>query len=233
MKRTFRRAACCGDDCSRRQGEYRDCQKAKGGIKMCVNSTRLFLLSGLKTTRSAELERTQRTKRAAGRKVALLSIIVATAAADPPFAKAADAPFGFAWFQEREALPRPSSELSDANITELTYERSRLPPPMTDTEIVALKVCKKYGLQQVRWVSRIFDRIAAINKFLVLLREGTNRYGAADEGNPSNGTAGWSGEGIGLAIDHADQDNYRVLMISDGPQFERCQAEYRQITGHQ
>jgi hypothetical protein len=200
---------------------------------MCVHSTRLFLLSGLKATHSAELERVQGTKRTAGRKFALLAIIVATAAADPHFAKAADAPFGFAWFQERESLPGPSSELLDANITELTYERSRLPPPMTDTEIVALKVCEKYGLQQVRWVSRTFSRTAAINKFLELLTEGTKRYGAVDEGNPNNGTAGWSGQGIGLLIEHADHDNYRVLMISDGPQFERCQAEYRQITGHQ
>jgi hypothetical protein len=60
-------------------------------------------------------------------------------------------------------VPLPQSP--DANISELIYEGSTLPPPMKDTQIVALKVCDRYGLQQVRWESRIFTLCAAVDKF--------------------------------------------------------------------
>jgi hypothetical protein len=80
--------------------------------------------------------------------------------------------------------------------------------------------------------SRIFSLSAGINKFFTIYAEGVKRYGQADEGNVDRGTAGWSGEGIGTLIERAEQERYRVVMISDGPQFARCKAENQQITGH-
>ena len=166
-------------------------------------------------------------------KCAAIAMIVAHAGGVPYLVEAAEAPFGFAWSQKRESLPRSSSMVADANIIELIYEGSTLPPPMKDTQIVTLKVCDRYGLQQVRWVSRIFSLSEGTTKFLTIYAEGVKRYGEADEGNVDHGTAGWSGEGIGMLMERAEQEGYRVIMISDGPQFARCKAEYQQITGHQ
>ena len=45
--------------------------------------------------------------------------------------------------------------------------------------------------------------------------------------------AGWSREGIGMLMERAEQEGYRVVMISDGPQFAECKSEYKQITGHE
>jgi hypothetical protein len=147
--------------------------------------------------------------------------------------EAADAPFGLVWSQKRESLPRPSSAVADANIIELLYEGSSLPPPAKDAQTIALKVCDGYGLQQVRWVSRAFSLAEAIKKFFTIYAEGVRRHGESDEGNVSNGTAGWSREGIGMLLERAEQEGYRVVMVSDGPQFVRCKSEYQQITGHE
>jgi hypothetical protein len=129
---------------------------------------------------------------------AAIAMIVAHAGGIPYFVEAAEAPFGFAWSQNRESLPRSSSMVADANIIELVYENSTLPPPMKDTQIIALKVCDHYGLQQVRWASRIFSLSEVTKKFLTIYAEGVKRYGEADEGNVDHGTAAWSAERIGM-----------------------------------
>ncbi len=147
--------------------------------------------------------------------------------------EAAEAPFGLVWSQKRESLPRPSSAVADANIIELIYEGSALPPPAKDAQTIALKVCDGHGLQQVRWVSRAFSLAEATKRFFTIYAEGVRRHGESDEGNASNGTAGWSREGIGMLLERAEQEGYRVVMISDGPQFARCKSEYEQITGHE
>src|SRR6266545_3378816 len=89
-------------------------------------------------------------------KCVAVATVVAIAAGVQDFAEAADAPFGFVWSQKRESLPRPSSAQVDANITVLLYEGATLPPLMKDTATVSLKLCERYGLQQVRWASRLF-----------------------------------------------------------------------------
>ena len=53
-----------------------------------------------------------------------------------PQAKAADAPFGFAWSQSADALPPPSTTAADGNIMELTYRPPHLPPQATETDSV-------------------------------------------------------------------------------------------------
>jgi len=100
----------------------------------------------------------------------------------------ADAPWGFAWSQQRDSLPPPSFVRPDGNV-KLIYEGPSLPAQMPDTEIVLLFVCELYGLQQVRWVSRAFSRQTAIEKFLDIYDEGVKRHGNADEGDVDRGTA--------------------------------------------
>jgi len=166
-------------------------------------------------------------------KCAVIVILAAHAAGMPFCAEAAEAPFGLIWSQKRESLPQPSSAIADANIIELIYEGAALPSPAKDAQTIALKVCDGYGLQQVRWVSRRFSLAEATKKFFIAYAEGVRRHGESDEGNVSNGTAGWSREGIGMLMERADQEGYRVVMISDGPQFARCKSEYQRITGHE
>jgi hypothetical protein len=162
-----------------------------------------------------------------------LALTVVLAVSNAHLARAADAPWGFAWSQKRESLPQPSSVRPDANITGLIYQGPTIPPQMKDTEVVVLSICEHYGLQQVRWVSRLFGRSAAIDKFLNIYAEGAQRHGEADEGDLNRGTVGWSREGIGMRIDREEQGGYRVIMISDGPEFQQCRAEHRQISGEQ
>jgi hypothetical protein len=123
--------------------------------------------------------------------------------------------------------------VADANIIELIYEGAALPPPAKDAQTIALKVCDRYGLQQVRWVSRAFSLAEATRKFVTIYAEGVRRHGESDEGDVNHGTAGWSREGIGMLIERVEQEGYRVVMISDGPQFAQCKSEYQQITGHE
>lgn len=149
-----------------------------------------------------------------------------------PIAGAAEAPFGFKWSQSAESLPRPSSAIAEANMVVIFYDGSVLPTKMKDTGGVILKVCKNLGLQQVRWVSRSFFFLdLAKEKFIAIYEEGVRRYGEANEGDLDKGTAAWSGEHIGMRLDRDSQGGYRVLMISDGPRFAECEAEYKRITG--
>ena len=151
------------------------------------------------------------------RKCAAIVILAAYAAGMPCFIEAAEAPFGLVWSQKRESLPRSSSAITDANITELIYEGLALPPPAKDAQTIALKVCHRYGLQQVRWVSRPFSLAEATKKLFSAYVEGVRRHGEPDEGNVSNGTVGWTQEGIGMLIERAEQEGFRLVMISDGP----------------
>jgi len=106
-----------------------------------------------------------------------------------------------------------------------------LPPPSfvrpdgNVVVIVLLFVCELYGLQQVRWVSRAFSREKAIKRFLDIYDEGVKQPGNADKGDLDRGTAAWSRERIGMRLDGDQRGGYRVVMISDGPEFDRCKAE--------
>ena len=82
-------------------------------------------------------------------------------------------------------------------------------------------------------MSRAFSLAEAIKNFFTIYAEGVRRHGEPDEGNADHRTAGWSREGIGMLMERAEQEGYRIVMISDGPQFARCKSEYQQITGHE
>jgi hypothetical protein len=163
----------------------------------------------------------------------IIITVIANIGCGQHLAKSAEAPFGFAWSQNQAQLPPPSSTTVDANIIALEYEGTALPSQMTDTAAVILKVCEHHGLQQVRWVSRDYNFDAGVDKFLEIYEEGVKRYGEPNEGNKRQARVAWSGERIGMRMYRDEQSRYRILQILDGPLFEQCEAEHREITGHQ
>jgi len=143
---------------------------------------------------------------------------------------AADAPFGFSWSQGADAMPKPSSTANDSNYTVLTYQGAQLPKSATQTEVVTAKVCDGVGLQQVRWYSHPYALSLAINAFLDVYQQGVQRYGEAQQADLEHGAANWTAERIRMRTER-DDDSYRILVISDGPQFAACRAQHRKLTG--
>jgi hypothetical protein len=170
-----------------------------------------------------------RMNRASVRQCSLVAAVAVITAYLTPPAHAAEAPFGFAWTQSRDSLPRPSSTVADANIAVLVYEGAALPTAMKDTELVALRIYRRQGLQQVRWVSRIFSLSAGINKFLDIYEEGARRHGEADVKSLDQGIASWASEQIAMRLERAEEDGYRIVMVTDGPKLQQCQDEYQHI----
>src|SRR5271169_5443344 len=67
------------------------------------------------------------------------------------------APFVFSWGPV-DKVPTPSLATRHANITLLIYRRDRLPSDeLRDTEEIVLQVCKKEGLQQIIWISKLLS----------------------------------------------------------------------------
>ena len=144
-------------------------------------------------------------------------------------AGAVEAPFGFFWSQDRDTLPDPSSVLADENMSVLVYQDTGLPPGMRDTDSVSLIVCENFGLQQVRWVSRIFSLSAGVKRFITIYEAGVARYGEADQGNLDNGVAAWTAHHVGMRLDRAGKDGFRIVMVADGPQLAQCQVEHGRV----
>jgi hypothetical protein len=107
----------------------------------------------------------------------------------------------------------------------MIYGRSQLPPQFKETNQVILSICDHQGLQQVRWISLLFSHTAAIAKFSQIYAEGMRRHGAADDGDLDRGIAGWSHERVGMRI-LPDGPGYRVIMVSEGPEYQSCKAEH-------
>jgi hypothetical protein len=167
------------------------------------------------------------------RQTAMVAVVVLQLSGLSNFAHAADAPYGFKWSQEAEALPKPSASNADTNIKELTYRDSRLPAQSTDTETVIVEVCDGFGLQQVRSISHSFTLSAAVYEFLDIYEQSALQYGDADQADFDHGTAAWSAQHIDMRMvpDENDKDDYRILMVTDGPQFATCEAEHARIIG--
>jgi hypothetical protein len=107
----------------------------------------------------------------------------------------------------------------------MIYGGSQLPQQFKETNQVILSVCDHQGMQQVRWISLLFSQTAAIAKFSEIYAEGVRRHGAADDGDLDRGIAGWSHELIGMRI-LPDGPGYRVIMVSEGPEYQSCKAEH-------
>jgi uncharacterized protein RhaS with RHS repeats len=87
------------------------------------------------------------------------------------------APFGFSWGPV-DKIPRPSTAAREGNVTLLVYQRDQLfLTELRDTEEIVLEVCKKEGLQQIVWISRLLSAAEEHDKFEAILAEGMRRYG--------------------------------------------------------
>jgi hypothetical protein len=167
------------------------------------------------------------TRSAAIAAIVLLRLLTFTSAAA---AQAADAPFGFTWSQSKESLPDPSSVLVDANITRLTYLDSKLPPQNAEADAVILRLCDGHGLQQVRWLGRAYPLSDATSMFLDLYEKITQQNSPADQYDPEHAMAAWSGRQSRMRLEGDEERNYRVVIITDGPQYADCRAEHAKIT---
>jgi hypothetical protein len=148
-------------------------------------------------------------------------------------APVADAPFGFAWSESKEALPDPSSVVVDANITRLTYRDSKLPHQIVDADAIVLRLCEGSGLQQVRWLGRNYPLADATGTFLDLYEQITQRSGQADQYDPVHATAAWSSRQSRMRLEGDEYRNYHILVIYDGPQYADCRAEHAKIIARQ
>jgi hypothetical protein len=82
------------------------------------------------------------------------------------------APFGFSWGPV-DKIPRPSIAAREGNVTLLVYQRDQLfLTELRDTEEIVLEVCKKEGLQQIVWISRLLSAAEEHDKFEAILAEG-------------------------------------------------------------
>jgi hypothetical protein len=134
------------------------------------------------------------------------------------------APFGFSW-GPIEKVPTPSSATRHANITLLIYRHDRLPSDeLRDTEEIVLQVCKKEGLQQIIWISKLLSSSEEHHKLESILAEGTRRYGKAEPAE--RGTIRWNGGQTMVAVASNDQGLHRVFMVSSGPSLDACSEEH-------
>jgi hypothetical protein len=147
----------------------------------------------------------------------------AVLATHSPCGSAQEAPFGFHWGDR--SLPKPTEMLQEKNITALLYRRDTIPEHIRDAEEIILKVCDQEGLQQVIWVSRLLSGEDARRKFAVIYAEGAHRYGEADDGDPSGGTASRSSARVTMFAKLADSGFYHIFTIQDHPAFRACGKE--------
>src|SRR5262249_52604423 len=116
-------------------------------------------------------------------------------------------------------------------ITLLIYRRDRLPADeLRDTEEIILEVCKKEGLQQVIWISKLLSDSEERDALNSILAEGTRRYGKAEVGE--GGFLRWHGGQTTVAAVSNDQSLHRIFMVSSGPELDGCSEDHRAITGH-
>jgi hypothetical protein len=140
------------------------------------------------------------------------------------------APFGFSWGPV-DKIPRPSIAAREGNVTLLVYQRDQLfLTELRDTEEIVLEVCKKEGLQQIVWISRLLSAAEEHDKFEAILAEGMRRYGKPE--TSEQGITYWDAGGTTMTKISDGQGLHRILMVSSGPGFNTCSDEYGSMTGH-
>jgi hypothetical protein len=147
--------------------------------------------------------------------------------------EAQDAPLSLAWSQTVQSLPEPSATSVDGNIKTLTYRGPRLPPQARQADIVILRVCDRLGLQQVKRFSRAYSLPQVIDAFLDLYEQARYRYGEADQADLEHGTANWSAQHVHMRLEGDENEDYRVLLIDDGPQLRQCLTEHGSAKAHE
>ena len=134
------------------------------------------------------------------------------------------APFGFSW-GPLDRVPTPSLATRHDDVTLLIYRRDRLPPnELPRTEEIVLQVCKKEGLQQIIWISRLLSTSEEHTMLEAILAEGASRYGKVEEGE--QGIVQWNGGQTVLAAVSNDEGLHRIFMASNGPGLETCSEEH-------
>jgi hypothetical protein len=140
------------------------------------------------------------------------------------------APFGLSW-GPADKVPTPSLQTRHANIALFIYKGDRLPSGgLRDTEEIVLQVCKKEGLQQVIWISKLLSAAEEQDRLGSILAEGTRRYGPFEI--TEQGMIRWNGGQTTVAAGSSDQ-GHRIFMASNGPGIESCSNEHgHQISDH-
>jgi hypothetical protein len=147
-------------------------------------------------------------------------------------ARAADqsAPFGFSWGPV-DSVPTPSLASREDNVTLLMYRRDRLPSDeLRDTEEIVLEICKKEGLQQIVWISRLLSASGQRDKLDAVVAEGNRRYGQAEL--EPRGVIHWSAGRTSALTISGDLGLRRIIMVSTGPGLDACSQEHESLTGH-
>jgi hypothetical protein len=139
------------------------------------------------------------------------------------------APFGFSWGPV-DKIPRPSIAAREGNVTLLVYQRDQLSfTELRDTDEIVLEVCKKEGLQQIVWISRLLSAAEEHDKFEAILAEGMRRYGIPELSE--QGIIYWNAGATTMSRISDGQGPLRILMVSTGPEFDSCSEEYGSMTG--
>ena len=137
-------------------------------------------------------------------------------------ARAADqsAPFGFSWGPV-DSVPTPSLASREDNVTLLMYRRDRLPSDeLRDTKEIVLEICKKEGLQQIVWISRLLSASGQRDKLDAIVAEGNRRYGQAEL--EPRGIIHWSAGRTSALTISDDLGLRRIAMVSTGPGLDAC-----------
>jgi hypothetical protein len=130
-----------------------------------------------------------------------------------PSGLAQEPPFGLQSGDELISLPKASQISEMGNIATLFYEQDHLPAGFRDVEQIALKLCKKSGLQQAISASRVLSGEDARRQFASAYAEAARRYGRPDDGDPERGTASGSKARVAMFARLAEPGFYRVFIV--------------------
>jgi hypothetical protein len=189
--------------------------------------------SGQLAARETEPATADRAMLRSMQRYAIMAIVLLSYLGIAHSAGAEDAPLGLAWSQTAQSLPEPSATSVEGNIETLAYRGPRLPPQATQAEIVILRVCDGLGLQQVRRFSRAYPPSRVIDAFLDFYEQAMHRYGEADQADLVHGVANWSGQHVRMRVEGDENDDYRIVLIIDGPQLRQCLTERESVKEHQ
>jgi hypothetical protein len=102
--------------------------------------------------------------------------------------------------------------------------------PTFDTEEIVLEICKKEGLQQIVWISRLLSASGQRDKLDAVVAEGNRRYGQAEL--EPRGVIHWSAGRTSALTISGDLGLRRIIMVSTGPGLDACSQEHESLTGH-
>jgi hypothetical protein len=140
------------------------------------------------------------------------------------------APFGFLWGPV-DKVPTPSLASREENVTLLMYRHDRLPSDeLRDTDEIVLEICKKEGLQQIVWTSRLLSALEQRDKLDAVVAEGNERYGQAEL--EARGIIHWNAGRTSALTVSDDLGPRRTVMVSTGPGLDACSQEHESLTGH-